>query len=328
MPVSARRIDGTHRVGALPGTTLVAIGNYDGVHRGHQAMVRAGARHAHAHELTPLVLTFHPHPHEVLSGRAHHVLTVLDRKVELLCRLDPRVRVVVTPFSTQLAELHPEEFVKRILVAELGAREVLVGGNFRFGRGREGDFATLQQLGTRFGFRARQAPLVEDDKGALSSTRTRVAIQQGDLPEAERVLGRPHALSGVVTPGDGRGRGLGFPTANLSEVSEVLPPDGVYAGVVDRVENDGTAVALARAVTNLGVRPTFAAGRSVEVHLLDFSGDLRGARLRLHLVERLREERRFADGNALAAQIAEDIAQGRASLATRRPDPAARGAWY
>jgi len=325
--VDGRRIDGVAQVGARRGTSLVAIGNFDGVHRGHRAVIALAVERARALGLAPLVLTFHPHPHVVFGRGDPLVLTPLERKVELLRRLDPALRVVVEPFTTELAALSAERFVDEVLVSALGAGAVVVGPDFRFGRGRTGDFARLAALGAARGFVAIAPPTAGDAAGPFSSTRARQAIVAGDVVAAADVLGRPHGLTGRVARGDGRGRSLGTPTANLTDLPEVLPADGVYAGLVDQVTEDGAAVRLALGVMNLGVRPTMGAGRSVEVHLLDLDRDLVGARLRVHLVARLREERRFPSREDLAAQIARDVAAARALLGGYAPDPDAGGAW-
>jgi riboflavin kinase/FMN adenylyltransferase len=303
------------------------VGNFDGVHRGHQALVRTTTACARERGLEALVLTFHPHPFEVLVGPGRAVLTPLERKVQLLGRLDPSLRVVVEPFTRELAALTPEQFAERVLVGRLHADTVVVGYGFRFGRGRSGDLATLEALGQGLGFSVRAAALVADAEGAFSSSRIRAAVEQGDLVAAERMLSRPHALSGRVVHGDGRGRALGVPTANLSRVQELLPPHGVYACLVDRVQPGGGAAALGGGVLNVGVRPTVDAGFSLEVHVLDFSEDLYGAYLRVHLLERLREERRFASVAELSVQIQADIVVARRLLAERRRDPSAGGAW-
>jgi riboflavin kinase / FMN adenylyltransferase len=167
--------------------------------------------------------------------------------------------------------------------------------------------------------------LVGDERGPLSSTRARAAIQRGDWDEIERVLGRPHALSGNVVRGDGRGRGLGFPTANLGGIPEILPPPGVYAVLVDRVDG-GAARALGPGVASIGTRPTFSAGLAVEAHCFDFDGDLYGARLRVHLVAVLRPEKHFATGDALIVQMQDDARRAREILAKMVPDPS--GAFF
>ncbi len=305
----------------------MAIGNFDGVHRGHQAVISQALELARNESLVPLVLTFDPHPAVVLGRGTRPPLTPLERKLELLERMSPELRVVVEPFTLELARTEPAEFARRLLAEALNAKLVLVGENFRFGRARAGDFAGLAQLGSELGFRARAASLESDARGPFSSTRVRAALEQGELGEVEALLGRPHALSGVVVTGQGRGRSIGIPTANLDGLSEALPPHGVYAVVVDE-QRDGKHVALGTGVANFGVRPTLGAGPSFEVHLFDFSADLYGKRLRVHLCARLREERKFAGIDELVAQIARDAEAARALTAARKPDPRALGAWY
>ncbi len=323
----SRRVDGAAQLNLPAGGSLVAIGNFDGVHLGHQAVLTSACTEARRRGLAPLVLTFHPHPSEVLGRGGLRQLTTLDRKVELITRLDDSVRVVVEPFDLTLAALSPAEFAERLLVRHLGAGLVIVGKNFRFGRGRSGDLDELYRLGQALGFEARAEGLCGDQTGTFSSTRARDAIARGDLNDVVAVLGRPHALSGTVVAGQKRGRQLGFPTANLDGVLEALPPDGVYAVLVDIEESPGCYRALAQGVMNQGVRPTLAAGRSIEVHLFDVDADLYGRRLRVHLVTRLREERRFDGLEALRAQIDADARAARELLAVRTPDPAANGAW-
>jgi riboflavin kinase / FMN adenylyltransferase len=311
--------------------TLVAIGNFDGVHRGHQAVLAQALAAARSEGVMPIVLTFDPHPAVVLGRGSMPALTSFERKLELLCRQGPELGVVIEEFTPALAKTEPADFVAQLLVQKLGARLVLVGEDFRFGRGRAGDFALLEQLGRQHGFRALAATLERDARGPISSTRIRGALADGDLNEVTRLLGRPHALSGVVVQGQGRGRTIGVPTANLGDMAEALPPHGVYAVLVDqkREEASGTAYrALGGGVANFGVRPTLNAGPSFEVHLLDFDQDLYGQSLRVHLVSRLREERKFAGIDELRAQIGRDIEAGRTIVAACKPDPSARGAWY
>jgi riboflavin kinase/FMN adenylyltransferase len=300
------------------------IGNFDGVHLGHRAVLESSSAEAQALGLATVALTFDPHPSVVLGRGALPVLTPLARKLELLGRASPGLTVVVEPFTHELAGLSPAEFVERKLSRALLARIVVVGKDFRFGVRRSGDLATLEELGQRLGFQARAEPLRGDGDGPYSSSRIRAALAAGDLATTERLLGRPHALSGKVARGAGRGRTIGVPTANLEGVPEALPPYGVYACVVDRLTPEGGR-ALARGVLNVGERPTVGAGFSVEVHLFDFDGDLYGQELRLHLCARLRDERRFDGLDALKAQIERDMASARAVLAERK---ATGDAWY
>jgi riboflavin kinase/FMN adenylyltransferase len=214
------------------------------------------------------------------------------------------------------------------LCRALGARVVLVGENFRFGRGRGGDFATLRELGQARGFEARAEALHADAAGVISSTRIRELIAGGDVGAAETLLGRPHALTGAVQHGDQRARQLGVPSANLGDVSELLPARGVYAVLVDLLESEGFRQ-LGVGIANVGVRPTHGAGEvRAEAHVLGFSGDLYGQTLRLHLVERLRDERRFGSLEELREQLDRDKHEGAERLQQRRPDLTAGGAWH
>jgi len=290
---------------APPGGSLVVIGNFDGVHLGHRAVLEASSREADARGLATVALTFEPHPSAVLGRGAEPVLTTLERKIELLGRVCPGLTVVVEAFTQDLASLSPAAFAET-------------------GHGRAGDLATLEGLGQGLGFEARAQPLHGDARGPYSSSRIREALAAGDLVTAEALLGRPHSLSGTVVRGAGRGRTIGVPTANLDGVAEALPPYGVYACVVDRLDSAGPS-ALAKAVINVGERPTVGAGFSVEAHLFDFEGDLYGERLRLHLCTRLREERRFAGLDELRAQIARDMNDAKDALATRTPTAKS---WY
>ena len=314
-----------------PAGRLVAIGNFDGVHRGHQAVLAGASSDARARGLSPVVLTFEPHPAAVIGRGAPPILSPLARKIELIERAEPAIRVVVQSFNLEFASLSPESFARDVLVSELRARHVIVGKNFRFGKDRAGDFDVLTALGRELGFETRSHALVGDEEGTFSSTRVRRAVAAGDLDAARAVLGRPHALTGVVVRGDQRGRTLGFPTANLADVVEALPPFGVYAVLVDRMEGAATsprAVALAGGVANIGVRPTVKEGAppSIEVNLFDLDEDLYGASLRVHLIARLRGEQRFSGVDALRAQIAKDAAAARAIVSSTPAPP--RGASY
>jgi riboflavin kinase/FMN adenylyltransferase len=323
---ASRRVDGAAALDSDVGPTLVAIGNFDGVHLGHRAVLASARALAQKGGLALVVLTFDPHPSEVL-GRGHHaVLTPLDRKVELLTRLDPEIHVVVEPFTKELSLQTPRTFASDLLRGLLHAAIVVVGQNFRFGHQRAGDLALLSELGTELGFEARAESLAGDGSGAYSSSRIRAALAAGRVDEAARLLGRPHALTGKVIRGDGRGRTIGIPTANLDGVEELVPPAGVYAALVDRVLPDG-ARRLGTAAVNIGVRPTVQAGFSIEAHVLDLDEDLYGSALRLHLVSRLRDETRFPSLDALVLQIRRDVEATRAATESAQADPAAGGAW-
>jgi riboflavin kinase/FMN adenylyltransferase len=224
-------------------------------------------------------------------------------------------RVFVRPFDGEFAGWEPERFARDLVAGALGARFVVVGQNFRFGAARAGDLALLQELGKKLGFEVSVHPTASDAHGRFSSTRAREAIAAGNMEEAAAVLGRPHALSGVVVHGDERGRTIDVPTANLDPVPEMLPPDGVYAVRVDEIDEDGEPRPLAGGVTNIGMRPTVdGQRRTVETYILGFSGDIYDWRLRLHVVARLRDEQKFASLDELKAQIAKDCTAARHKL--------------
>jgi riboflavin kinase/FMN adenylyltransferase len=326
--VNGQRVDGAERLSPKPGSTLVMVGNFDGVHRGHRWVLERGLAAADAQGLDPIVLTFDPHPSVVLGRGSLPVLTPLERKVDLLARLSPRLRVVVHPFTRELAAASPREFASELLQARLGARQVIVGENFRFGRGRAGDFATLHTLGAELGFEARAEALHADGSGTISSTRIRELISSGAVDAAESLLGRPHALSGPVREGDQRARQLGVPSANLGSVPELLPAQGVYAVLVDVLEGDRYRK-LGLGIANVGVRPTHGGGEvRAEAHVLGYSGDLYGREIRVHFVARLRDERRFSSLDELKAQLEQDKHDGESRLSSRVPDARAGGAWH
>lgn len=292
--------------------SAVAPGNHDGVHRGHQALVAAARERAGA-DGRVVGLTFDPHPLAILApDRAKAPLTTPSRRAELLRRAGCN-EVVVTHFDEEYAKLSADQWVAQALVAELHARDVIVGADFRFGAGRTGDVAHLESLGRTHEFTVTCVPPVMDDGQPISSSRVRQELSVGDVATAARLLGHVHEVSGTVVVGDRRGRSIGFPTANLQAEPVLLPADGVYAVVARRL--DALGAVLRHGVANLGVRPTFGAGRSLEVHLLDFDGELVGARLRIGFVARLRDEQRFESKEPLVAQIARDVEAARAAHA-------------
>ena len=302
------------------GPSAVVIGNFDGVHRGHQAVLTEARALAAASSLAVRVLTFDPHPAEVLAGAERALLTAIPRRAALL--LSFADRVAIRTFDRAFAQTSPEDFA-RSLAEDLGASLVVVGQNFRFGHQRAGDLARLGELGRALGFQVHAHALAGDADGRFSSSRARNAVTSGALDVATHVLGRPHAIGGEVVHGDQRGRTIGFPTANLGGVPELVPPRGVYAVRVFRVTSPADALVealepLADGVMNHGVRPTVAEGLrpSLEVHLLDFAGDLYGSRLRVELVAKVRDEKKFDGLPALKAQIAEDVESARAALRT------------
>ena len=302
---------------------MLVVGNFDGVHAGHQAVLRSVASEARVSGLAAAVLTFTPHPAAAVKRAPPALLTTIGRRASLMDGVGIE-RVYVRRFDSAFAAWPAERFVRELVVDTLQARRVVVGDGFRFGAGRRGDIRLLESLGTELGFATRTHGVVGDRVGAFSSTRVRLAIAEGDLAEARRLLTRPHALSGLVVHGEKRGRTIGFPTANLANVSEAVPPDGVYVSVVTEIdarptnvgeEIDRSARLLGGAVTNIGVRPTVGgATRSIETYLLDHDEDLYGAHLRLHLLGRLRGEKAFPSLDALKGQIAHDVEEARRVL--------------
>ncbi len=289
--------------------SAVALGVFDGVHLGHRTILGAAVAHARAIGSPAVACTFDPHPLEVLQpDRAPLPITTLDERLELIaaCGVD---EAVVLAFTRELAAMEPEAFVKDVLVDRLDARQVVVGFNHRFGRGARGDAALLRELGARGGFGVDVIEPLTVDGVPVSSTAIRAALGRGDLEAAVRMLGRPYTLPGKVVAGAGRGRTLGFPTANIAPDRPVLVAPGVYACTVEVADQPR------RAVVNVGVRPTFDEKTlAVEAHLLDFSGDLYGQTVRLMFRSRVREERRFSSVDALRAQIADDVETARRRL--------------
>jgi len=280
-----------HSVDELPaGERTVAIGSFDGVHRGHRRVLET----ARAAGGTTTVVTFWPHPRLVLGNRVE-LLSTLERRLELL-ETEAVDEVLVVAFTPELAALEPEQFAESLL-QRIGASVIVVGENFRFGRAAAGDPATLEQLG----FDVRLVGLLAD----VSSTRIRALLRDGDVVGAARLLGRPAEVEGTVVLGDQRGGTLGFPTANLAVADELLVPAyGIYAG----------AARGHKAAISIGVNPHYGGHeRRIEPYLLDFEGDLYGERLVVELWQRLREERAFDSEQDLVAQIARDVQAARAA---------------
>ncbi len=299
---------------SLPPVALT-IGNFDGIHRGHQAMLERLVREARKRALVSCVLTFEPHPREFFAPRSAPTrLASLREKLELLAARGIE-RVHVERFTRSFAALEPEAFVERVLARRLKARWLLIGEDFRFGAKRAGDAALLKGLAGRHGCEVEIMPAVAREGVRVSSSAVRAALAAGDLALAEALLGRPYAISGRVVHGRKLGRKLGFATANVQLKHNRPPLQGIYA-----VRVHGIGVASRSGVASLGVRPTItASGRSVlEVHLFDFSDDLYAAHVRVEFLHKIRDEEKYSDLEALKAQIARDCEAAKTFLLEHR----------
>ena len=297
-----------------PGGSIVTVGSFDGVHRGHRAVLDEIARRARAAGRQSVLVTFSPHPLEVVNpAAAPPLLTTGDERLEILAQTGID-RVVVLAFDRRLARLTPQEFVRDVLLARCHMRELVIGYDHGFGRGRSGDADTLRALGAELGFAVDVVDAVDANGQQVSSSRIRRAVAGGDLALAARLLGRPYTLNAVVEAGESRGRRLGVPTINLGGVppQKLLPPDGVYAV---RVEWRG---GRAGGMMNQGGRPTFGdRRRTLEVNLFGFERDLYAEPVRLEWVERIRDVERFPSAEALKEQLGRDREAAEAILAAQ-----------
>jgi riboflavin kinase / FMN adenylyltransferase len=307
------------------GRTVITIGMYDGVHRGHQKLIGAAVARARAMRRPSLLLTFDPHPAEVVRPGSHPaILTSLDRKAELVAELGVDAMCVL-PFTPDFMRLSPETFTHTVLAEQLHAALVVVGANFTYGHKAAGNVDSLAVEGRRFGFAVEGIALAEDSSGdesdtdavTISSTYIRACVAAGDMVPAARALGRPHRVDGVVVRGDRRGRDMGFPTANVeSPPFTAIPADGVYAGhLVTRDPRTGESRDRFPAAISVGSNPTFQGSRrTVEAYLLDYDGDLYGEHVGVEFVHRLRPMAAFPDVEALLAAMAQDVQDTRALL--------------
>jgi riboflavin kinase/FMN adenylyltransferase len=282
--------------------SVVTLGNFDGVHLGHQALIRGAVRDAAQRTIPSVVLTFEPHPLKVLAPeRAPKLILAHKDKVQLMQQLGVDI-VAVQPFDLAFAKLDPEAFVTELLVGRLKAKKLWVGSDLRFGQGRKGSVDDLLRLGVRQGFEVSAVEPIVVGGRRVSSSRIRELIGAGRVEEVEVLLGRHHFISGRVIAGRRRGGDLGFPTANIAPRTEVLPLDGIYATVFHLGEQ------TLLSVSSIGVNPTFGSGpRTVESYILDFNRDIYGAAVRLSFIKRIREERKFSSVAELVTQIRVDV---------------------
>ncbi|MCU0641847.1 MAG: bifunctional riboflavin kinase/FAD synthetase [Candidatus Margulisbacteria bacterium] len=282
---------------------VVALGTFDGVHVGHRQVLRRAVKEAGQLQTHSAVITFDPHPQEIIApGRGLRLLTTLNERTALFCALGLD-SVIAFRFRQELQRLTSREFIERYLVGKLGVRGVVVGYDYAFGRGRHAGAAELKELGRRFGFNVVIVPPVKRGHHLAKSGKIRELLSLGEFNRAVQLLGHPYRITGRVVRGKGVGKKLGFPTANLKvDPRKLIPAEGVYFG----------RVGPRKCLVNIGSRPTFGAGELlVEVHLLDFRGNLRGQTLTVDLVRRFRAEKQFTDVNDLIAQIKKDVARAR-----------------
>jgi riboflavin kinase/FMN adenylyltransferase len=312
-----RTIAGSEAIDQALTRPVLTVGNFDGVHLGHRAILDTVVQRARVLDGTSIVYSFDPHPRRILHPeRAPNLLTTLEQKIELLEQAGVDV-LIVEPFSLEFAKTPAEVFIQQNLHERIAPLEVYVGYDFHFGRDREGSMRMLTEMGPRLGFAVTIIPEVTMEQGDVNSTRIRELLAEGRVETANAMLGRSYTVRGAVTKGDARGRGLGFPTANLDPENEILPAHGVYAGRVRFLDAGKPARgSVWPAVANVGTRPTFHDGGRVlaEAHLMDFDGDLYGRRIEFAFAHQLRAERRFDGVDALRTQIQADVLEARRRL--------------
>ena len=289
--------------------SIITLGNFDGLHLGHQELIRQIVLRAEETGSLSMVVTFRPHPLKILAPeKCPPLISIYEEKIRLIEELGIDVLVKI-PFTLDFSSMEPRDFVKDVLVDLLGAKEIFVGYNYRFGKNRKGDIRMLRELGKELDFLVREIEQVSLASEVISSTLIRRLLQKGEVEHAAKLLGREYALSGIVLKGDGRGRGLGFPTANIAPRHAIIPSNGVYAVklfVRDKYY-DG--------IVNIGMRPTFAANSlAIEVHIFDFDEDLYGEEVTLYFIRKIRKEKKFQNAEALITQIKEDIGTAREIL--------------
>ena len=291
----------------LPGPIFLAIGVFDGVHRGHQTVISTSAEHAKAANGTPVVVTFDPHPEKILRPEtAPHLLTATPHKIALIRDLG-MAHLLVIPFDRNFAATEPEDFVRQLAQHSKPLREICVGHKWSFGKNRRGNLELLKKLGAQFDFNVVGIPPVTVNGEIVSSTMIRQAVEAGDLRKAAEMLGREYTILGTVVRGDDLGKKIGFPTANLSAHNEQFPPNGVYFAEAKLDEGRYPGV------VNLGYRPTVSSKteRILEMHLLDFERDIYGKDLEVRFMVYLRPEKKFENVDALVCQIETDVQQAR-----------------
>lgn len=304
-----RIVTGTNIYDKILDASIVTIGNFDGVHRGHAEIFAHLRRKCHDRGLASVVVTFEPHPLKVLAPEtAPSLITTFEQKAALIEEAGIDYLIVV-PFSKEFSRMSARDFVLNILCNSLGMRHIIIGHDYAFGRNREGNFKTLETLGALHGFTLEDLPPIGEGGVIFSSSLVRSAVADGSMDAASRILGRYYRIYGTVVHGREIGQTLGFPTANIVTPNELIPPDGVYA-VMAKV--DGR---LVKGACNIGINPTFGGNaRTIEVFLLDYSATIYDHGIEVHFVQRLRPVQRFADAAALKSAISHDVASARIIL--------------
>ncbi len=295
--------------------TVVAIGVFDGVHLGHRAVIRQAVTEAKASGAKSVVVTFHPHPVKVLRPQdfSNYVFS-LEQRLRLISALGADACLVIR-FSRRLASMEPSEFVKKYLVRALRARKVVVGRDFHFGHDRAGSISLLKKLGERYGFMVESETILKLKNINIKTSLIRKLVSAGNITKARQLLGHPFILGGAVVHGDARGQKLGFPTANIRPENVIIPPNGVYIAKVMLHQQDHNALLY------IGRRPTFKGDRArvvLEAYLMDFGGNLYGRKIRVEVIRKIRDDRKFSDEKELIAQIRKDEKKARAYFAAQR----------
>jgi riboflavin kinase/FMN adenylyltransferase len=310
-----RVVTGSDIAAGIIHDSVVTIGNFDGVHRGHMEIFRHLISCGVQKDLQSVVVTFEPHPLKVLCAESTPpMITTFDQKVSLICSAGVDYLVIVS-FTAEFARMTADDFVRNMLCDSLGMRHIIIGHDYAFGKGREGNYKTLERIGAERGFTLEDMEPIGEQGLVFSSSLARRLIASGDMEAASGVLGRYHLISGTVVHGRDIGRTLGFPTANISTHNELLPPDGVYAVMV---LVDGS---LVKGACSIGLNPTFDGGsRSIEVFLLDYADQIYGREIAVSFVRRLRGMIKFSDVSELVSAITRDVLHTREILAAVDPD--------
>lgn len=297
-------INGFEKFPPLPKNTIITIGNFDGVHLGHQRILQFLAKEAKKNDLFSLVLTFSPHPEKILGKSKIKMIQTLDQRLEAIKRFGIQF-VLVTPFDRHFSNLSSHDFIQKILIRTLRAKEVVIGENFHFGKNREGDISTLRTLGSRFGLRVHEIPSVSKDGRIVSSSLIRSLLLEGKIEEANTLLGRSYEIKGKVIKGKARGKTLGFPTANIESENEIIPL-GVFISEV-RINSKTFP-----SITNAGYRPTFGKdAMQIESYIINFNKNLYGNEITIRLIKKIRDEKKFKKSEDLSLQLAKDLEEAK-----------------